>query len=101
MADSIADRTEISIHEEQRGGRERKKTADSTEVAANNGMPGGVVLFVEFLLDVGGDILLDAVLSVTRVLECNTRDRSGTFPCCFKHGSNAGAVLIMLRLWWC
>ena len=32
------------------------------EVAAHDGVPGGVVLFVEFLLDEGGDVLLDVVL---------------------------------------
>ena len=30
-----------------------------TEVAAHDAMPGGVVLFVEFLLDEGCDVLLD------------------------------------------
>jgi hypothetical protein len=34
------------------------------EVAANDGVPGGVVLFVEFLFDVGGDILCVCVLCV-------------------------------------
>ena len=32
------------------------------EVTADNAMPGGVVLLVEFLLDEGGDVLLDVVL---------------------------------------
>ena len=32
-----------------------------TEVAAHDAMPGGVVLFVEFLLDEGCDVLLDVV----------------------------------------
>ena len=32
------------------------------EVAANDAMPRRVVLFVELLLDVGGDVLLDVVL---------------------------------------
>jgi hypothetical protein len=32
------------------------------EVAAHDGVPRGVVLFVEFLLDEGGDVLLDVVL---------------------------------------
>ena len=32
------------------------------EVAAHDDVPGGVVLFVEFLLDEGGDVLLDVVL---------------------------------------
>ena len=31
------------------------------EVTAHNAMPGGVVLLVEFLLDEGGDVLLDVV----------------------------------------
>ena len=31
------------------------------EVTADNAMPGGVVLLVEFLLDEGGDVLLDVV----------------------------------------
>ena len=33
-----------------------------TEVAAHDAMPGGVVLLVELLLDVGGDVLLDVEL---------------------------------------
>ena len=33
-----------------------------TEVSTNDAMPGRVVLFVELLLDVGGNILLDIVL---------------------------------------
>ena len=33
-----------------------------TEVSSHNAMPGGVVLFVELLLDEGGDVLLDVVL---------------------------------------
>ena len=32
-----------------------------TEVTSDDAMPGGVVLFVEFLLDKGGDVLLDVV----------------------------------------
>jgi len=32
------------------------------EVAADDGMPGGVVLFIELLLDEGSDVLLDVVL---------------------------------------
>ena len=32
------------------------------EVAANNAVPGRVVLFVELLLDVGGNVLLDVEL---------------------------------------
>ena len=32
------------------------------EVAAHNAVPGGIVLLVELLLDVGGDILLDVEL---------------------------------------
>merc|ERR1719224_136744 len=32
------------------------------EVAANDAVPGGVVLFVELLLDEGGNVLLDVVL---------------------------------------
>ena len=32
------------------------------EVPADDAMPGGIVLFVKLLLDVGGDILLDVVL---------------------------------------
>jgi len=32
------------------------------EIAANDGVPGGVVLFIELLLDEGGDVLLDVVL---------------------------------------
>lgn len=32
------------------------------KVPANDAMPGGVVLFVKLLLDVGGDILLNVVL---------------------------------------
>ena len=31
------------------------------EVTADDAMPGGVVLLVEFLLDEGGDVLLDVV----------------------------------------
>jgi len=34
----------------------------AAEVAADDAMPGGVVLFVELLLDEGGDVLLDVVL---------------------------------------
>jgi len=34
-----------------------------TEIPANDAVPGGVVLLVEFLLDVSGDIFLDAVLA--------------------------------------
>ena len=33
-----------------------------TEVTAHNAMPGGVVLFVEFLLDEGSDVLLNVEL---------------------------------------
>ena len=33
-----------------------------TEVTAYDAMPGGVVLLVEFLLDEGGDVLLDVEL---------------------------------------
>ena len=33
-----------------------------SEIAANDAMPGGVVLLVELLLDEGGDVLLDVVL---------------------------------------
>lgn len=33
-----------------------------TEVPTNDAVPGGVVLFVELLLDVGGDVLLNVVL---------------------------------------
>ena len=33
-----------------------------SEIPAHNCVPGGVVLFIEFLLDVGGDILLDVEL---------------------------------------
>ena len=32
------------------------------EVPANNTVPGGVVLFIEFLFDVGGDVLFDVEL---------------------------------------
>ena len=32
------------------------------EVPAHNAVPGGVVLLVKLLLDVGGDVLLDVVL---------------------------------------
>ena len=32
------------------------------EVTANDAVPSGVVLLVEFLLDVGGDVLLDVEL---------------------------------------
>ena len=32
-----------------------------SEIAANDAMPGGVVLLVELLLDEGGDVLLDVV----------------------------------------
>ena len=32
------------------------------EVAADDAVPGGVVLLVELLLDVGGDVLLDVEL---------------------------------------
>ncbi|GMR42062.1 hypothetical protein PMAYCL1PPCAC_12257, partial [Pristionchus mayeri] len=34
----------------------------TAEVAADDAMPGWVVLLVEFLLDVGSDVLLDVVL---------------------------------------
>eukprot|EP00745_Piridium_sociabile_P014306 TRINITY_DN210_c0_g2_i6.p1 TRINITY_DN210_c0_g2~~TRINITY_DN210_c0_g2_i6.p1 ORF type:complete len:128 (-),score=20.78 TRINITY_DN210_c0_g2_i6:71-454(-) len=34
----------------------------AAEVPAHNAVPGGVVLLVELLLDVGGDVLLDVVL---------------------------------------
>ena len=37
----------------------------AAEIAADDGVPCGVVLFVELLLDVGGDVLLDVEL-----LEC-------------------------------
>ena len=33
----------------------------AAEVAADDAVPGGVVLFVELLLDEGGDVLLDVV----------------------------------------
>ena len=33
-----------------------------TEITSHNAVPGRVVLFVELLLDVGGDVLLDVVL---------------------------------------
>jgi len=33
-----------------------------SEVPTNDAVPGGVVLFVELLLDVGGDVLLNVVL---------------------------------------
>jgi len=33
-----------------------------SEVATDDAMPSGIVLFVEFLLDVSGDVLLDVVL---------------------------------------
>ena len=33
-----------------------------SEIAANDAMPGGVVLLVELLLDEGGDVLLDVEL---------------------------------------
>ena len=33
-----------------------------TKVPADNAMPGGVVLLVELLLDVGRDVLLNVVL---------------------------------------
>ena len=32
------------------------------EITANNAMPGGTVFFVEFLLDVGGNVLFNVVL---------------------------------------
>ena len=34
----------------------------AAKVPADDAMPGGVVLFVELLLDVGGDVLFDVVL---------------------------------------
>ena len=33
-----------------------------SEVSAHDAVPGGVVLLVELLLDVGGDVLLDVIL---------------------------------------
>jgi len=51
-----------------------------TEVAAHNAVPGGVVLFVEFLLDEGGDVLLDVEL-----LESLSRDVNSILLHVFGH----------------
>ena len=37
------------------------KANSRSEVSSNDAMPGGVVLLVEFLLDIRSDILLDIV----------------------------------------
>ena len=44
----------------------------AAEVAANDAVPCGVVLFVELLLDVGGNVFLDVVLlkGCSRAVHC-------------------------------
>ena len=52
------------------------------EVAADNGVPGGVVLLVELFFDVGRNILLDIEL-----LECHIRAVNGILLHLFVHVS--------------